>query len=120
MTVGLLVVLACAGAGRSAAPVPRGVPRSVPAAEERLVRLGLSEVSCEGGALGDELSLVCAASLRGASVTVEAVTTGMPLPPPSSGVGQLVDDLWVTVQVTGDDAAAAELLRGFAGVPGRR
>jgi len=111
----MIWLLACGGAP-VVAPPP-AVPRSVEAAEERLRGLGLREVRCEGGSLGDELSLLCTGQLGSRTVTVDAVTTGAPLPPPPHGVAGMADDLWVVVSDgTAPPDGLGRLFEGFTGV----
>ena len=104
---------ACGAA--TVATMPAGTPRSTAAAEARLVQLGLDGVSCEGGSLGDEVSLACRGTLEGRTVTVDAVTTGAPLPETPGTAGAMVEDLWVEVRVEGAEASVARgLLQRYA------
>lgn len=100
----------------STATVPSGTPRSTATAEGRLMSLGVAYASCEGGSLGDEVSLACRGTLDGRPVTVDAVTTGAPLPETPGAAGAMVEDLWVEVRVEGADASVASaLLQRYAG-----
>ena len=99
-------------------PQPEGTPRSPEAACARLEAIGVRCGGCEGGSLGDEVSLACKGTLDARPVTLDAVTTGMPLPETPGSVGAMVEDLWVEVRVLGptgpDEDVARGLLRRYA------
>jgi hypothetical protein len=73
---------------------PQGPPRTPAEACARLQSHGAT-CSFEGGTLGDEVSLWCEGRWEGAAYTVSVVTTGLPLPAPSEGVGVHHGDVWV-------------------------
>lgn len=99
------LLLAC-----STETVTSGTPRSTAAAAARLATLGVEGATCEGGALGDEVSLACRGTLDGLPVRIDAVTTGAPLPESPDAAGAMVEDLWVEVRVEGADASVARRL----------
>jgi hypothetical protein len=117
--LGLLLV-ACGTA--PSAPPPTGTPRTTQAAVARLEALGVDRPVCEGGALGDEVSLACRGTWDGHATTLDAVTTGAPLPETAGAVGAMVEDLWVEVRVDRrgepDRALAHRLLRRYAAAEG--
>lgn len=117
-----LLLVACGSAPSSAASA--GTPRTTDAAAARLHALGVVGPVCEGGSLGDEVSLVCRGTIDSRPVTLDAVTTGAPLPETPGSAGRMVEDLWVEVRVEGgrasDSLLARELLQHYAAVGERR
>lgn len=112
-----LLVWACTGAPST----PSETPRTPAAACARLEALDVRCTGCEGGSLGDEVSLACQGTWRGKALTLDAVTTGAPLPPSPGAAGAMVEDLWVEVKVgqgsPADLPVAQDLLRRYGGLP---
>lgn len=109
----ILWLLACAPSP-SAPVAPEAAPRTPAAACARLDAIDAPCTHCDGGNQGDEVSYVCVGTLDGRAYTLDAVTTGAPLPPPDDGVGRMVDDLWVEARVGSDRHAAEALLERWA------
>lgn len=108
----LLWLLAC-GVATPDPALLSSIPRTPQRTCERLDALGVDCHRCEGGSLGDELSIACMGAMNGHPFVLDAVTTGAPLPPPDDGVGALVEDLWVEVRVEGPADAAARLMEAW-------
>lgn len=104
----MLWLLACLGGG-DLPPAAQEVPRTAATACARLEALGAT-CACEGGPLGDEISLLCEGTWQGAPYTVGVVTTGVALPPPAEGVGAHHGDVQVEVEA---GARSRALYDGF-------